>query len=603
MPLPPVHGILPDAQLPEENGNGGSMRKSPILLGAALAAVLLSTSAFSANRGVTFTGIGFHPDPGPFPASNIYSMNPQGTVFMATPTYFGNYCFEWTREGGWGREIGEALSVCRISADGTIMASGLYPGSDPAYAWPGTWAGAPNLWDPIPAPADYAPCGSTDMPFYDMGGNGDYATGLMWSENCHASAFRWDKATNTTVNLGSPAGEAGRGNGISNDGDTVVGWSSMLFGTWRGARWDSGAWTWIDGQGDIEPKVCAQSGKFCTGDFDDPVYGCPEYVDDARCDTATCSSNVCLGGPRAGESCDYDYECDGYCIGGPNAGGICNQDYYCPDSVVCIDNPAWSNAAFKGEARDISENGYVVGTNSGFDYPAWNDGYRQNPDGSFTTLPTAESFPDTWEPFRISEDGKTVVGIIGNPFFGSIPAFWNEGTGTQDLQLFLISQGLDELYFWYLFAINDVSADGTVMAGTGYDPDFNQQGFVVDMKKLWVCHTPSGHPENARALGVEFGSVGNHLAHGDFLGTCDFLNSGGLSRATELRERLQKSVNVTVDPTRFDNKVTTLNGPMTFDTTRAFGLRTNAPTQSPFQIGGKLSTSPKPSTQPPSVSK
>jgi hypothetical protein len=49
---------------------------------------------------------------------------------------------------------------------------------------------------------------------------------------------------------------------------------------------------------------------------------------------------------------------------------------------------------------------------------------------------------------------------------------------------------------------------------------------------------PPGNPENARTLGIEFGSVGDHLAHGDFLGTCEFMNSGGLSRATaQLRER------------------------------------------------------------------
>jgi hypothetical protein len=27
------------------------------------------------------------------------------------------------------------------------------------------------------------------------------------------------------------------------------------------------------------------------------------------------------------------------------------------------------------------------------------------------------------------------------------------------------------------------------MAGTGYDADFNQQGFIVDLKKMWVCHS------------------------------------------------------------------------------------------------------------------
>jgi hypothetical protein len=571
------------------------MRKSVILLGTAMLAVLLATSAFAANRGVTFTGIGFIENPGPFPASNIYSMNPQGTVFMATPTWYGNYCFQWTREGGWGTEVGEATSPCRMSANGTIMASGLYPGSDPAYAWPGTWLGEPNLWNPIPPPADYEPCGDPGITFFDMGGNGDYATGLTWKANCDARPFRWDKATNTTVTLDTPTGEAGRGNGISNDGNTVVGWSSTLFGTWRGARWNGGTPSWIDGQGNIEPKVCVNSGKSCTGDFDDPVYGCPEYVDDSHCDTATCTGQVCVGGPNAGASCEYDYECAGYCVGGPNAGGICDQDYYCPDTPVCIDNPAWSNAAYKGEARDISNNGCVVGTNFGYDYPAWTSAYRQNPNGSFTEIPTAPSFPDTWEPLRISEDGKTVVGLIGNRFFGSIPAFWNEGTGTQDLQLFLIAQGLDELYFWYLTVIQDVSADGTVMAGAGFDPDFNQQGFIVDLKKLWVCHAPSGHPENARTLGVEFGSVGNHLAHGDFLGTCDFLNSGGLSRAAELRERLQKNRNASVDPYGIGNKLTRMNGPMTPDTPRTLGASKRLPGQSPFQIGSKTSVSRAPS--------
>jgi len=574
------------------------MRKGLFLLGAAAVAVLLVTSASAANRGVTFTGIGFHPDPGPYPASNIYSMNPQGTVFMATPTYYGNYCFKWTREGGWGTEVGEATSSCRISSNGTIMASGLYPGSDPPAAWPGTWLGEPNLWNPIPAPADFEPCGSEGMYFWDMGGNGDYATGLSWTSGCTATAFRWDKATNTSVSLGSPNGKSGRGNAISNDGKTVVGWAEPLFGyPWRGARWDNGTWNWIDGQGNIEPKVCAQSGKFCTGDFDDPVYGCPEFVDDAHCDTATCTTGVCVGGPHAGGTCAENYECEGYCVGGPNAGGNCDQDYYCPDSVVCIDNPAWSNAAYKGEARDISNNGYVVGTNYAYDEPGWRSAYRQNPNGSFTEIPTAPSFPESWEPFRISEDGKTVVGMIGSRWWGSIPAFWSEGTGTQDLQLFLIAQGLDELYFWSLTIINDVSADGTVMAGSGYDPDFNQQGFIVDLKKMWVCHAPPGHPESARTLGVEFGGVGNHLAHGDFLGTCEFLNSGGLSRAAELRQRLQKNKNVSVNPLGISNKLSTWNGPQTLDPRRVIGGGSRLSGKSPFEIRNKPSTPGVPSTQ------
>jgi len=77
---------------------------------------------------------------------------------------------------------------------------------------------------------------------------------------------------------------------------------------------------------------------------------------------------------------------------------------------------------------------------------------------------------------------------------------------------------------------------------------------------VWVCHMPPGNPENMRTLGIEFGSVGDHLAHGDFLGTCEFLNSGGLSRAaSKLHERrmasnptadqLLRERNATVPPT------------------------------------------------------
>ena len=517
------------------------MRKSCVLLGLAAFAVLLATSASAANRGVTFTGIGFIEDPGPFPASAIWDMNPQGTVFMASPTWFGNYCFTWTRENGWGTEVGQSDNYCRISAEGTIMGTGLVPGSDPAYLSAGTWAGAPNLWNPIPFPADYAPCGQDGISLYDIGGNGDFATGLTWYGSCDAGAFRWDKATNTTVNLGSPNGDSGRGNAISNDGNTIVGWGSSLFGDWRGARWDNGTWSWIDGQGNIEPKACNVTGKPCTFNGDDPVYGCPdEFVDDASCQNmGDCSGGVCVGGVNAGQSCSGYWECGGSCVGGPGNGDYCYYDGMCPDTEVCVANPAWSDAAYKGEARDISDSGHVVGRTFSYDWStsAYLSAYRQNPNGSFTEIPTAPSFPDSWEPARISEDGKTVVGMIGNPWWGSIPAFWNEGMGTQDLQLFLVQQGLDELFFWYLTQINDVSADGTVMAGKGYNPDGWQEGFVVDLKKVWVCHAPSGNPANARTLGVSFGSVGDHVAHGDFLGTCEFLNSGGRARSTDFVEQ------------------------------------------------------------------
>jgi hypothetical protein len=220
---------------------------------------------------------------------------------------------------------------------------------------------------------------------------------------------------------------------------------------------------------------------------------------------------------------------------------------------------------FKGEAYDVTDDGQHA-TGRQYAYPdggpQGNSGYISNPDGSFTEIPPPAHFPNLVDPFRISQDGKTVVGRAGSFFTGVIPLFWNEGTGTQDLQLFLVQQGLDELFFWQLSQANDVSADGTVIGGTGINPDGWQEGFIVDLKKLWVCHAPPGNPENARTLGINLQTVGDHMAHGDFLGTCEFLNSGGLSRAADLHQRLlDEGPKATIDPFLFDGKLTRWNGP------------------------------------------
>jgi len=516
------------------------MRKSLVLLGVAAVALLLATPAIAQNHGVSFTPIGFVDDPGPFPASSIVATNPEGTVFIANPSWYGLYCFTWTREGGWGMEIGQSSGYCRISSKGTIMGGGLYPESDPAYLWPGTWAGEPNLWDPIPADPDYAPCGSSRMSFYDMGGEGDYAVGLTWAGCSAARGFLWEKATDSTINLGSPNGMSTRANAVTADGKKVIGWGTVLFGSRRGASWENGTWTFLGDPNATEQKTCVTSGKPCTSNTADPKYGCPEYVDDSSCqDRGTCTGGVCVGGANAGNSCSYNSQCPGWCVGGPNDGNTCTSDYYCPDTLVCDINPAWSDDLWKGEAYDVTDDGkYTIGQN--IDYgDGWTTGYRMNPEGSFTPIPPPETFPDTVNPFRISQDGKTVVGRAGNPFFGAVPIFWIEGIGTVDLQLFLVAQGLDELFFWYLTDLYDVSADGTILVGRGFNPDGWYEGFIVDIKKVWLCHAPPGNPENARTLGVAIDSVAGHLAHGDFLGTCEFLNSGGLSRSSDLQQRRQ----------------------------------------------------------------
>jgi len=610
------------------------MRKSLGFLGVAAVAALLTTAAFAANRGVTFTSIGFIDPPGNFPYSSVTGMNPDNSIFMVNPSYFGNYCVEWTRAGGWGTQIGSASSYCKLSGNGTVMASGVYPSSNPLgfpaslpSSWPGTWTGVLDEWNQIPPNADYPmTCtGSSSMSFYNMGGNGDYAAGLTYvaipgtSTCANYRAFRWDKATNTTVALGMPPNARGsRANGISSDGNTVFGWSQGRLWSRRGSRWDNGTPSWLGDPNGIEPKKCAQGGGPCTSNSASATTGCPEYVDDGNCvdrgtcqDPGTCSNrgvctaNVCVGGSNPGAGCTSSSQCQGSCTGGtnpgaactsnticgpgvcvggsnpgtnctsasqcagtcigPNAGAVCTSASACPDTLVCVANPDWNDRLYKGEAYAVTPDGkYACGRNLGNDFPeGWNSGYRANPDGSFTAIPPPETFQDFVDPFAISNDGKTIGGRVGNSFFGSIPFFWHEGIGTQDLQLFLLAQGLDDLYFWTLTDVYSVSADGNLLGGAGINPDGDKiEGFIVDISKVWVCHAPPGHPENARTLGVSVDTAGDHLAHGDFLGTCEFLNSGGLSRAAALRQQPSEIQNFSpADPFHFNNKLYPWNGP------------------------------------------
>jgi len=557
-------------------------RKSLVLVGLVAAEVLLATSAFAArpsdrrppsvapgpNRhGATFTGIGFIQEPGPLPASQVWDMNADGTLFLVSPSPWGAYLVKWTREGGWGDHVGQTDGgQIRLSNLGdTVMGNGKYPGSNPPYAWAGTWTGAFNEWIPLPAQPGFAPCGNSRLSFHDMAGEGDYATGLTWYGCAAARAFRWDKETDTTIDLGSPNGRATRGNAITTDGSKVIGFGTPIYGTRRAVVFEYGTATFLGDPNGTEPWVCVTSGNACTVNSADPKYGCPEYVDDASCPSESrgiCTGGVCIGGFDAGGDCTSNDQCGGSCAGGPNEGQRCTYDEECPDTPVCVDNPNWTDDLYKGEAYDMTDDGrYVCGQH--FDFgDKWDTGWRANPDGSFTEIPPPESWPYTIEPFRISQDGSTVVGYAGDRVIGTIPIFWREGLGTIDLQYFLVAQGLDDLLQWYLIQASTLSADGTIIGGYGANPDRVLEGWIVDLKNVWVCHAPGGDTNKPRTLGVDIASAADHVAHGDFLGTCEFLDSigesgldDGPSKLDELNARRRAAAESTAGPERVGSAI------------------------------------------------
>jgi hypothetical protein len=551
------------------------MRKSLLTLGVVAVAILLATSASAGSRGVEFTGIDFHPDDTrPYPLSRAYNMSPDGSIIMVSPDW-SNYCFMWTKDGGWGTEVGEAGSLCYVTNDGEVAGDG--PNYDIWDYNPGYWLGEPNVWDLI----DMSPfdnCGST-LSTHGVSDNQDYLVGLGW-EGCSGRRFIHDRTAGTTEVLPCMGEDSCRYNDAADDGNRFVGWNYAQCGRWRGAEEVNGTWDWIDGLGPIVAKACEDTGGECCGDRD-----CPEWVDDSSCvkdpdicdlTGIECLDNVCTGGVNAGQACSgywncpgecsaasanpgtpctSHYSCEGYCVGGANDGDTCTSDYYCPDTPKCLDNPEFDPTILevsKGEGYKVSPDGdYILGFEFGqspydwddpeYDWTLFASAYRGNPDGSFTKIPPPPgAMGDSWTPLDMSDDGNVVVGRYGWWIY-SYPVIWSEGTGTLDFQYFLISQGLDELWFWYLASLNDVSADGTVVVGYGSNT-FNprcqstwgcDEGFVVDLNNVAVCHKVGAH--NERTLKINFNSVGEHLGHGDELGSCEFKSSGGNARWAEHR--------------------------------------------------------------------
>ena len=164
------------------------------------------------------------------------------------------------------------------------------------------------------------------------------------------------------------------------------------------------------------------------------VYPC--RADEDCADGFICENDVCVGGPLDGNACNYNSDCpnsnEGYCdqntmtcVGGEEPGAECTSNWSCDNTAVCIPNPDWdadAMAAYKGEAADVTGDGQsIVGYNYGtsdwnspdYDPLLWASAYVQSPNGSFTQVPPppGASPYDSWTPFRISDDGSTVVGL------------------------------------------------------------------------------------------------------------------------------------------------------------------------------------------------
>ena len=193
---------------------------------------------------------------------------------------------------------------------------------------------------------------------------------------------------------------------------------------------------------------------------------------------------------------------------------------------------------FKGQAFDITPDGnYVFGIHygaSGFSDPgAWGSAYIwDRTAGTYTKMSDPNRETNFVQAMGISDDGSAAIGRSGS-FFSNYPVLWTKETGSLDVHLFLLGQGLDDLYFWRIQGGGDVNHDGSMIAIGGYNlTTAKSEGMLVSLTKAKICHKPDG---NARTLTVNWDSLGDHLGHGDDLATCEFMSSDARSRLADLR--------------------------------------------------------------------
>jgi hypothetical protein len=124
------------------------------------------------------------------------------------------------------------------------------------------------------------------------------------------------------------------------------------------------------------------------------------------------------------------------------------------------------------------------------------------------------------KPYALSKDGSVMAGFSGDPWFSfqPMPFIWTKELGAVSLDDFVKKQGTAMEQWYSLWTPMALSDDGSTVAGWGVGTQYFG-GWVLDMKKVFVCHGTPG--TKATTISVSFPKgMDEHLAQGDTVGRC-----------------------------------------------------------------------------------
>jgi probable HAF family extracellular repeat protein len=346
--------------------------------------------------------------------------------------------------------------------------------------------------------------------------DGNTIVGGASNSNGNVRAFRWT-ASGGMQNLGVLSGGVDSiAYGVSDDGNTIAGYEGYSgsfpgypfgFSSYRAFRWTP---LGMQGLGfifesGITPGVSYASGISGDGNTIVGYGGSSSHSTEAYRWTASTGIMQGLGSLTSNTS--------SYASDVSNDGNTVVGNSY---TYTIFDNEAfrWTpsggmqglgilSGGSSSYASGVSDDGNTVVGNG--TYSASNDrqAFRWTASGGMQGLGflsgDSKSFASD-----VSGDGNTVVGS-GESSSGSTQAFiWTAPTGTiQRLQDVLIAGGATNLTGWTLRSADAVSNDGNTIVGYGTDPDGNQQAFRATLNFSSVAA-----PEPTTFALLALGSVG-----------------------------------------------------------------------------------------------
>jgi len=290
----------------------------------------------------------------------------------------------------------------------------------------------------------------------------------------NGGGFYWTTDTGT-VNIGAN-GVAG----ISADGTTIVGRANDAMGHENAAIWQGGTdWQLLGSFGSAPCDNLLSEAYAVTGDGSAIVGlgwdGCSHahgFRWDAMTGMADLGSVVATRASRANA-----VSADGSTIVGwsDQATGFRQGARWVDGAWQWLDNEYGP----VGEALGVNASGSII------------VGYSCGPLGQWAWYWTEETGvncingtiaePDRTYMYALSDDGSVIGGWVRPDFGPYTEAVLWFNLEPVNLRQYLLDNGVSEVQSWTLSSVTAVSADGSVVAGTGIGPDNRVHGFVVTL--------------------------------------------------------------------------------------------------------------------------